>query len=86
MRRFTSFLLTMLLAVIAIPIQAAIQANVVIDEEYSSLAELEGKTFAIVNKETGKALYGTNNQNLGYDILVNAFQSSNTGYYFTIVR
>lgn len=84
MRRFTSFLLTMLLAVIAIPIQAAIQANVVIDEEYSSLAELEGKTFAIVNKETGKALYGTNNQNLGYDILVNAFQSSNTGYYFKL--
>ncbi len=84
MRRFTSFLLTMLLAVIAIPIQAAIQANVVIDEEYSSLAELEGKTFAIVNKETGKALYGTNNQNLGYDILFNAFQSSNTGYYFKL--
>lgn len=84
MRRFTSFLLTMLLAVIAIPIQAAIQANVVIDEEYSSLAELEGKTFAIVNKETGKALYGSTMQNLGYDILANAFLSRNSGYYFKL--
>ena len=74
----------MILALVAIPIQAAIQADVVIDQEFSSLAELEGKAFAIVNKETGKALFGTNNQNLGYDVLSVAFSNSNSGYYFKL--
>lgn len=84
MRKITSFLLSMILALVAIPIQAAIQADVVIDQEFSSLAELEGKAFAIVNKETGKALFGTNNQNLGYDVLSVAFSNSNSGYYFKL--
>ena len=74
----------MILALVAIPIQAAIQADLVIDQEFSSLDELEGKAFAIVNKETGKALFGTNNQNLGYDVLSVAFSNSNSGYYFKL--
>lgn len=55
------------------------------DAEYTSLSELEGKTFAIVNKADGMALYGTNNQNLGYAAYADAFQVSNSGYMWKAV-
>lgn len=55
------------------------------DVEYTSLEELSGKTFAIVNKAEGKALFGTNNQNLGYDIYANAFLATNSGYMWKAV-
>lgn len=55
-----------------------------IDKEFTSLESLNGAVFTIVNKETGKALYGSNNQNLGYDVAEVAFDESNSGFYFKI--
>lgn len=45
-----------------------------------------GKTFAIVNEQESKALYGINDQNLGYDTYDKAFVESNTGYLFKLVN
>ena len=45
-----------------------------------------GKTFAIVNEEDGKALYGINEQNLGYDTYDKAFAETNSGYLFKLVN
>ena len=39
-----------------------------IGQRFTSVAELEGKAFAIVNEDESKALYGTDNQNLAYDV------------------
>ncbi len=55
------------------------------ETEYTSLGDLEGKTFAIVNKAEGKALFGSNAQNLGYDVYATAFQSTNSGYLWKAV-
>ena len=53
--------------------------------KYTSLAQLTGgQPFAIVNEEEGKAFYGINNQNLGYDDYTIAFSTSGTGYYFQL--
>ena len=56
----------------------------VISIEFTSVEELAGQTFAIINKENGKVLYGSNNQNLGYANAVEAFKTTNTGYYFRL--
>ena len=56
----------------------------VISMEFTSVEELAGQTFAIINKENGKVLYGSNNQNLGYANAVEAFKTTNTGYYFRL--
>lgn len=74
----------MLLAVLAMPLQAAVEPEVSIDQEFTDLASLDGKAFAIVNKETGKALFGSNAQNLAYDVLSKAFVETNSGYYFKL--
>lgn len=84
MRKITSFFLSMLLAVLAMPLQAAVEPEVSIDQEFTDLASLDGKAFAIVNKETGKALFGSNAQNLAYDVLSKAFVETNSGYYFKL--
>lgn len=84
MRKITSFFLSMLLAVLAMPLQAAVEPEVSIDQEFTDFASLDGKAFAIVNKETGKALFGSNNQNLAYDVLSKAFVETNSGYYFKL--
>lgn len=55
-----------------------------IAERFTSVAELEGQTFAIVNEAEGKALYGSNDQNLGYGAFSEAFAETNTGYLWTI--
>ena len=48
-----------------------------IDERLTgSVSELSGKTFAIVNEEEGKAIYGSVAQDLGYDEYKNAFDVS----------
>lgn len=47
---------------------------------FKSVAEAVGKQFAIVNEEEEKALYGSTDQNLGYDVLDKAFSDTNTGY------
>jgi hypothetical protein len=54
------------------------------DTSFASVDELNGQAFAIVNAEDGKAIYGTNLQNLGYDTFDNAFVSTNSGYLFKI--
>lgn len=84
MRKITSFFLSMLLAVLAMPLQAAAEPEVSIDQEFTDLASLDGKAFAIVNKETGKALFGSGAQNLAYDVLSKAFVETNSGYYFKL--
>ena len=55
-----------------------------IAKEFTSLESLKGAVFAIVNKETGKALYGPDNQNLGYDVAEVAFAETNAGFYFKV--
>ena len=45
-----------------------------------------GKIFAIVNEADGKALYGINDQHLGYDTYDKAFAESNSGYLFKLVN
>lgn len=84
MRKITSFFLSMLLAVLVMPLQAAAVPEVSIDQEFTDLASLDGKAFAIVNKETGKALFGSGAQNLAYDVLSKAFVETNSGYYFKL--
>lgn len=51
-------------------------------EAYTSAASLAGQSFAIVNEGAKRALYGTDNQNLGYEDYDAAFAESNTGYLF----
>ena len=84
MGKITSFFLSMLLAVLAMPLQAAVEPEVLINQEFTDLASLDGKAFAIVNKETGKALFGSGAQNLAYDVLSKAFVETNSGYYFKL--
>ena len=55
-----------------------------IAKEFTDIESCYNQAFAIVNKETGKVLYGTNNQKLGYDTADKAFVESNSGYYFKI--
>ncbi len=57
-----------------------------VTDRYTSLSALSGKTFAIVNEEEGKCLYGSNNQNLAYDAYDKAFVESNSGYQFKLVN
>ena len=47
-------------------------------KQITSIEELDGKKFAIVNEAEGKALYGSSAQNLGYDIYKTAFSNKNT--------
>ena len=64
---------------------AATAPTVQLGEEFKSVAALDGKTFAIVNQAEGKALFGPNNQNLGYDVYSNAFVATNSGYLWKLV-
>jgi hypothetical protein len=57
-----------------------------VKDRFTSVAALSGKTFAIVNEAEGKALYGSSNQNLGYDTFDKAFAESNSGYLFKLVN
>ena len=82
MRKLFTFLLTMVVAMVA---NAATAPTVQLGEEFKSVAALDGKTFAIVNQAEGKALFGPNNQNLGYDVYSNAFVATNSGYLWKLV-
>jgi hypothetical protein len=55
-----------------------------IGQKFTSLNEAKGKAFAIVNEEEGKALYGIDNQNLGYGEYSEAFNDGNSGYHFKL--
>ena len=52
--------------------------------KYNSVAELNGVSFSIINEADGKAVYGSNAQNLAYDTYDKAFASSNSGYKYTL--
>jgi len=54
------------------------------DTRFASLAEAEGKTFAIVNETEGKALFGSDAQNLGYEDYSTAFDDGNSGFLFRL--
>lgn len=54
------------------------------DERFASLEEAEGKMFAIVNEAEGKALFGSDAQNLGYEDYSTAFDDNNSGYLFRL--
>lgn len=84
MKKLFTFLMTMVIAMVAAN-AADIKPTAVIGEGATSIAALEGKTFAIINKAESKALYGSNNQNLAYDVYANAFVSTNSGYKWKLV-
>lgn len=51
---------------------------------FSSVSQLMGDRFAIVNEQDGKALFGSTEQNLNYDVYNKAFVNTNTGYMFKL--
>ena len=53
---------------------------------YTNLNDLDGKHFAIVNEAEEKAFFGSDNQNLGYDVYEKAFVDTNTGYLFKLEK
>ena len=66
--------------VVAMVANAAIPPTIQLGDEFTSVAALDGKTFAIVDKAAEKALYGSNNQNLAFDAYSSAFVTTNSGY------
>ncbi len=57
-----------------------------IDKRFTSLDAIGSTPFAIVDEQLEKAIYGTDNQNLGFDIYANAFADANTGYLFKLEK
>ena len=57
-----------------------------IDKRFTSLDAIGSTPFAIVDEQLEKAIYGTDNQNLGFDIYANAFADANTGYLFKLQK
>ena len=51
-------------------------------QSFTSVAALEGQTFAIVDEGAKRVLYGSDNQNLKYDEYAAAFVATNAGYQF----
>ena len=54
------------------------------DQRFTSLEEIGETPFAIINETEGMAIFGSDNQNLKYDILANAFLYTNSGYLFRL--
>ena len=66
---------------------SSVKAAKAIGTKYTSVAQLSGKAFAIVNETEGKAIYhrGTPSPfTLGYDVYSTAFSVTDTGYKFII--
>ena len=55
-----------------------------IAQEFTSIEEIAGQSFVIINKQTGKILFGTDAQNLGYDNSEAAIKETNSGYNFKL--
>jgi hypothetical protein len=51
-------------------------------QRLTSVDQAFGRSFAIVNEADAKALYGTTDQNLAYDVYEKAFVATNSGYKF----
>ncbi len=80
MRKLFTFLATMVLAIVALPLKAV---NYEIDQRFTSVDDLAGQAFAIVNEADGnKVIFGSGAQNLGYDVFSAAFASTNSGYFW----
>ncbi len=56
----------------------------VIDQRFTSLSSIGSTPFAIIDEELGKAFFGIDNQNLGFDVYDTAFAETNTGYLFRL--
>ena len=83
MRLITKLWTTLLLLCVAGVANAATEYEV--DQKFTSVAALEGQAFAIVNEAEGKAIFGSGNQNLGYDLITTAVTGNgNSGYYFKL--
>ncbi len=59
-------------------------ADFLFDERITSIDDLAGKKFAIVNEAEKKALYGAGAQNVGYDVYEKAFKSENSAIAFQL--
>lgn len=57
-----------------------------IDKRFTSLDAIGSTPFAIVDEQLEKVIYGTTDQNLGFDIYANAFADTNTGYLFKLEK
>ena len=58
-----------------------------VDERFTNLDDLRGKTFAIVNESKVKALFGPGGSELGYDYYSKAFDEfMNDGYQFKLAK
>ena len=57
-----------------------------IDQRFTSLDAIGTTPFAIVEEKSGKAFFGSDNQNLGFDTFTTAFDDANTGYLFKLER
>ena len=57
-----------------------------IGQRFTSLDAIGTTAFAIINETEGKALYGSDNQNLGYDVPEKAFNDNNSGYLFKLEK
>jgi GH35 family endo-1,4-beta-xylanase len=55
-----------------------------VDTRFTSISQVGSRPFAIVNEQDGKALYGSGEQNLGYDDFLTAFTAQSAGYYFRL--
>ena len=62
----------------------AIPTRALFTETFTSVADLDGKSFSIVNAADGKAFFGSTAQNLGYDIFGKSYLPTNTGYVFKL--
>jgi hypothetical protein len=60
--------------------------NWAVDQRFTSIKEIGGSAFAVVNEEEGKALYGISTQLVGYDSFDKAFDEYNSGYQFKLQR
>ena len=63
-----------------------VKALLAVSKRFTSLAEIGSTPFAIVNEQEGKAIYGSDNQNLRYADYATAFDEVNTGYLFKLER
>lgn len=80
MKNFTKFFCTAALCLTGAMSANADDVEYVPDQVFTSLEV--GQTYAITMD--GKALYGTNNQNLGFDEFSTAFVNTNSGYLFKV--
>lgn len=62
----------------------AIPTRALFTETFTSVADLDGKSFSIVNAADGKAFFGSTAQHLGYDIFGKSYLPTNTGYVFKL--